>query len=396
MNLAIVVGTRPQFVKLSALLPAARRHGLKHFVVTTGQHYHDRLSGSILKELRLPRIGHDLRIRDLRDHVHLSRIAHVCDPSTPEIYMGVDKLRPILVERRATHVLVIGDSNPALVGARAARELGLPIIHCEAGLRSGDPDNQEEHNQILVDHYATAHFCSTERDRDRLKDEEPGSSPVFTGDLLVDVFEQFRGISRKPPGWPALSPGERVCLLTVHRTETARRPSRMTQILENIIRCWDGRVVWPVHPGMDQFASKLIGMLPDKLSSRVTLLDPATYLELNYIKQRSQLVVTDSVGLQVEAYLWKVPSSHPAQRNGTRPTHARRGIIPAQTRRSGETGRCALCVEQDGNGHLGRLLCGAVHDLRKKRRSRLHASAHGKNERQPKDIEARLETEARR
>jgi len=307
MKLAVIIGTRPQFIKLAALVPALRQKGLRFFIVRTGQHYDDRLSDAFLREFSLPETKYDLRIRDPEkraryDAGRLSFGSHVA-----EVLVGVRELVPILKEERATHVVVIGDSNPAVNGARAAGDLKLPVVHCEAGLRSDDPDAEEEQNRVEIDHYAAMHLCSTERNKARIQREVAGSRPIFTGDLLLDVFRRFRKFTRRPFHWPSLRSNEQVCLLTIHRTENIRNPSRSLRILEHLLRSWGGPVVWPVHPSAERFAVRLRDHLPSSVSRNLYLLDPATYMELNYIRCRTGAVITDSVGLQVESYFWKTP-----------------------------------------------------------------------------------------
>ena len=228
------------------------------------------------------------------------------NPSREQVAIGVERLVPLLAAERVTSVVTIGDSNPALVGAEAAKRLVLPIIHCEAGLRSFDSASVEENNRIQIDRLASLHLCSTAVDRAHIVKERPEARPVITGDLLVDAFHHFGRLRKTIPLLEKRS-HERFGLLTIHREENARDLHRLFAVLQNLIATYDGAIVWPVHPKLSGFARHLQTGLEPRLSAKLIITEAATYGELNYIKEHADLVVTDSVGLQVEAYLWRLP-----------------------------------------------------------------------------------------
>jgi UDP-N-acetylglucosamine 2-epimerase len=285
MRVVSVVGNRPQFVKSAPLSVALRDRGIEEVLLHTGQHYDPELSQVFFEELGLPepRYALDLHTADTAAMV-------------PGIVDAIGRERP-------GYVLVYGDTNSTLAGARAAVEAGVPVAHVEAGLRSGDLSMPEERNRIEVDRLAALLLCPDERSREILAHEGvPGRAEVV-GDVMADATMRLapvaRGRSRLLDDLE-LGPSAYV-VATVHR-EANVRPQRLARIVEGLNRLTEP-VVFPAHP---RTAAVLDG---EKLvlGAHVLLLPPLGYLDFAALASQARVIATDSGGLQKEAYWYGVP-----------------------------------------------------------------------------------------
>jgi UDP-GlcNAc3NAcA epimerase len=285
MKVASIVGNRPQFIKAAPTSLALREAGLDEVVIHTGQHYDRELSQVFFEELGLaePRHRLDLRTAD------------------PELMQP--PIEACLSEERPDWVLVYGDTNSTLAGALAASTLELPLAHVEAGLRSGDLEMPEERNRIETDKLAALLFCPDERSRETLAAEGvPGEAEVV-GDVMADACFRLtpialqRGQTLDTLG---LKPG-RYLLLTIHREANARQP-RLGRIVEGINRLAEP-VIFPEHP-RTRAALDLESL---ELGPNVLPLPPVGYLELTALAAQARVILTDSGGLQKEAYWHGVP-----------------------------------------------------------------------------------------
>jgi UDP-N-acetylglucosamine 2-epimerase len=287
LKVLLVVGTRPQFVKTSVLLDAFTQAAVNTALVHTGQHYDTRLSQALFEELHI-------RLPDYN-------LGTGSGSYKFQIQEGVLALKEIIVKEQPTHVVTIGDSSPALVGCLGALTQKVPLIHIEAGLRSGNALEPEERNRIIIDSLADHLFCSTRECLENLRRENMGTSVFLTGDLLCDAWKKH-ATSIRPAALKNFVSRD-YCLLTLHRQSNVYHTSQLERLIKFLRanRCMP--MVWPVHPGVRK---KLVETgLFDKLVGNpyIILLPPATYLEMKWLLQNSSLVVTDSVGVQVEAYL---------------------------------------------------------------------------------------------
>ncbi|HJU47200.1 MAG TPA: UDP-N-acetylglucosamine 2-epimerase (non-hydrolyzing) [Gaiellaceae bacterium] len=280
MKLLTVVGNRPQFVKSAPLSRAFRDAGIEEVVVRTGQHYDTELSQVFFEELGLSPPHHDLG-------------AGVAD---------VDAMRPLVARAiRAEHpdlTVVLGDTNSTLAGAEAAAETGVPVAHVEAGMRCGDASMTEERNRITVDRLSAHLFAPDEHAGDRLREERADGEVAVVGDVMADALRLFRDRAAALP--PRFAPGT-YALATVHR-EANVRPLRLGRILQGLGRL-DVRVVLPAHPR----TRAAIGESRLDVPSNVLVISPLGYLELTAVAMRARVIVTDSGGLQKEAYWHGVP-----------------------------------------------------------------------------------------
>jgi UDP-GlcNAc3NAcA epimerase len=285
MKVFSVVGNRPQFIKAAPTSVALRERGIDEVVLHTGQHYDPELSQVFFEELGLeePRYSLDLRSADSE-----AMRAAIEGP---------------LAGERPDWVLVYGDTNSTLAGALAAVDAGVPLAHVEAGLRSGDLSMPEERNRIETDRLAQLLLAPDERSRAQLAAEGiPGRIEVV-GDVMADASFRLTSVARERSRALddlGLNP-QRYLLLTIHR-EANTESARLARIAEGIRRIQEP-VVFPVHPrtrgALDR--SKL------ELGPHVLLQPPLGYLDLTALASQARVILTDSGGLQKEAYWHGVP-----------------------------------------------------------------------------------------
>lgn len=283
MKVLSVVGNRPQFIKSGPLSVALRRRGIDEVVVHTGQHYDRELSEVFFEELELPPPTYSLDLQT----ADVGRL-------TPAIAESVDAERP-------DRVLVYGDTNSTLAGARAAGE--TPVAHVEAGLRSGDLTMPEEHNRIEVDRISALLFTPDERSKDVLEAEGVQGRIDVVGDVMADANMRLAPLARERSRILeelGLEGGD-YAVATVHR-EANVQPDRLARILEGLSRL-DERVVFPAHP-RTRAAIASNNLL---LGTNVALVDPLGYLDFAALASQARVIVTDSGGLQKEAYWYGVP-----------------------------------------------------------------------------------------
>jgi UDP-N-acetylglucosamine 2-epimerase len=278
MKILSVVGNRPQFVKSAPLSLALRERRIEEVVVHTGQHYDPELSDVFFAELGLdaPRYRLDL---------------HTADPDTME-----PAIRDALEREQPHVVLVSGDTNTTLAGARAGVAAGVAVAHVEAGLRSGDLEMPEERNRIEVDRISTLLFAPDERSRDTLAAEGVAGRTEVVGDVMADATMRFAPLARERSAiLDRLELEVRTYVVaTIHR-EANVRPERLARIVSGLERI-DERVVFPAHP---RTRAALAGRFPS--------IEPLGYLDFAALASQARVIVTDSGGLQKEAYWYGVP-----------------------------------------------------------------------------------------
>lgn len=295
MRICSIVGARPQFIKLAVICRAlAKRDAAEpwaHTIIHTGQHYDPALSAVFFDELAIPRPDYDL---DVGSGTH--------GVQTGEM---LKRLEPVLTAEKPDWVLLYGDTNSTLAGALVASKLALRSAHVESGLRSHRRGMPEEINRIVTDHLSDLLFCPTALAVDNLCKEGLAERAVLTGDVMYDASLAFREIAENRGGPLAETwrPGE-FALATVHRAENTDEPDRLGAIvnaLDHIARtiC---PVVWPVHPR----TRKRLGDL-GLSAGQVTTIQPVSYLDMLLLEGRAHFILTDSGGVQKEAYFLKIP-----------------------------------------------------------------------------------------
>jgi UDP-GlcNAc3NAcA epimerase len=276
-----VVGNRPQFIKSAPLSVALLAAGIEEVVVHTGQHYDHALSQVFIEELALPEPRHRLGL-------------HTADPDVME-----PEIARVVVAEAPDLVLVYGDTNSTLAGARAAGHATVPVAHVEAGLRSGDLSMPEEHTRIEVDRIAWLLFSPDDRSRANLTEEGVLGQVHVVGDVMADASHRLAPIARER--YPIPFEPETYVVATVHRQANVFQP-RLGRIVEGLNRL-EERVVFPAHP-RTRAQIEREGL---QLGEHVHLTDPLSYLELASLASQARVIATDSGGLQKEAYWYGVP-----------------------------------------------------------------------------------------
>ncbi|PZF80561.1 non-hydrolyzing UDP-N-acetylglucosamine 2-epimerase [Jiangella anatolica] len=285
MRVLSIVGARPQFVKLAPVAEAFAATATEHVIVHTGQHYDARLSDVFFADLRIP-----------APDVHLGVGSGSHGVQTGTMLAALDA---VLDEHRPDWVLVYGDTNSTLAGALAAVKLHLPVAHLEAGLRSFNRRMPEEHNRVLTDHAADLLLAPTSVAMGHLAAEGLGERSVLVGDVMTDVCFRVRdAVLAAPPGPPL--PGDYV-VATIHRAENTDDPDRLAAVVDAL----DGLstdVLLLAHPRLVA-RCHAFGIKLEREGGSLRVAEPLAYPQMVAAVLGSSGVVTDSGGLQKEAYL---------------------------------------------------------------------------------------------
>jgi UDP-N-acetylglucosamine 2-epimerase len=289
MKIVSIVGARPQFIKAAAL---SRRLRNRHteLLVHTGQHYDDTMSRVFFEELEIPQPAVNLEV---------GSGSH--GAQTGAMLAGIEG---ILLREKPDWVIVYGDTNSTLAGGLAAAKLQIPVAHVEAGLRSFNRAMPEEINRILTDHLSALLFCPSQIAADHLRREGIEQGVHIVGDVMADallfaaqravqcstILERFR-----------LSAGA-YWLVTVHRAENTDNLKKLQAILD-ALTALPGSVIFPVHPR----TRKCLGQLAYSPPEHVQLIDPVGYLDMVCLEKGARAILTDSGGIQKEAYWLGVP-----------------------------------------------------------------------------------------
>lgn len=294
MKIVTVVGARPQFVKAS-VVSEALKSVCEEVLVHTGQHYDKNMSDVFFEELGIPHPAYNLGVGS-GSHGH----------QTGEMLM---KIEDVLLQEKPDVMLVYGDTNSTLAGALAASKLHIPVAHVEAGLRSYNMRMPEEQNRVLTDHISQWLFCPTQTAADNLQKEGVTRGVEITGDVMLDSVLHFLEVAKKNPQKTAvfaqlgIQP-KQYRLATLHRAETT--DGGLEAILR-IFRAFEQlpqRVVLPIHPRTRPLAERAI---TEGGFRNIQLIDPVGYLEMLLLTSDACQVLTDSGGLQKEAWFMEVP-----------------------------------------------------------------------------------------
>ncbi|MBA2695062.1 MAG: UDP-N-acetylglucosamine 2-epimerase (non-hydrolyzing) [Actinobacteria bacterium] len=291
MKVLSVVGARPQFVKLAPVADECARRGVEHLIVHTGQHYDPMLSDIFFADLGIP---------DPDVHLGVGSGSH--GEQTGAILARMDD---VLTQQAPDWVLVYGDTNSTLAGALSAVKMHLPVAHLEAGLRSFNRRMPEEHNRVLTDHAAGLLLAPTQVAMGHLADEGLAGRSVHVGDVMVDVLRRVRAeLADTPAVLDRLGmPSGGFCVATIHRADNTDDPQRLAAILGALAQV-DHPVVLLAHPRLRERA-RAHGIPLD--GGAVKVHDPLSYPDLVAAVAASRGVVTDSGGLQKEAFVLRVP-----------------------------------------------------------------------------------------
>ncbi len=293
MRILTVVGNRPQLIKAAAVSRLLREEH-EEILAHTGQHYDDSLSRVFFEELGLAEPDRQLGIGG--------------GSNTSQTARMLAALEPLISDVRPDAVLVYGDTNSTLAGALSGAQARLPVIHVEAGMRSFDRSMPEELNRVLTDHMSDLLLCSSEIAAENLRAEAVAGTIDVVGDVMVDVALRLQPVARadtRALSAHGLRSGDYL-LLTAHRAGNVDDPERLGALVELIHRL-PPPVLFPVHPRTQArladagLAAELEGI------GGLTMTEPLGYLELSALLCNARALLTDSGGLQKEAYLARVP-----------------------------------------------------------------------------------------
>lgn len=299
MKLITIIGARPQFIKAAPFSEVFRKDN-QEILVHTGQHYDENMSDVFFKDLGIPKPNYNLGV---------GSGSH--GKQTGKMLEGIEK---IILKEKPDGMLVYGDTNSTLAGALAASKLHIPVYHIEAGLRSYNKLMPEEQNRILTDHISNLLLCPTQTAVENLKKEGITSEVINTGDIMYDTVLRNFDISKKKYGegaWyiklkedngeiPILKE-KRYYLATVHRAENTDNRDKLIKIFTAFEKL-DKPVLLPLHPRTKKMIEEL-----DMKFQNIVIVKPVGYLMMLYLTANAYMVVTDSGGLQKEAYFLKTP-----------------------------------------------------------------------------------------
>ncbi len=288
MKLSIILGTRPEIIKMSPVIRECERRNLDYFILHTGQHYSYNMDRVFFEQPGLPEAKYNLGVGS-GSHAE----------ETGKMLMGIEK---ILLKENPDIVLVEGDTNTVLAGALAASKLHIKVGHIEAGLRSYDKRMPEEINRILTDHISDYLFTPTDKAKQILLEEGISEDKIFvTGNTIVDVVYQNLKIAK---GNKSSKP-KKYFLLTLHRPENVDSQERFASILEALNRVaveFHLPVIYPIHPRSRKMM-KHFNLKP----YNIELIEPLDFLDFLQLEANARLVLTDSGGVQEEACILQVP-----------------------------------------------------------------------------------------
>jgi UDP-GlcNAc3NAcA epimerase len=288
MNIFSIVGARPQFIKL-APLSAALADLHNEYIVHTGQHYDYVMSEKIFD---------DLGIRKPDIHLEVST-----GNQTVQLTEMMLKLEAQMLNKKPDAIIVFGDTNSTLAGAMVAAKLNIPIIHIEAGLRSYNRTMPEEINRIVTDHVSKYLFAPTETAITNLRTEGLGKQTYLTGDIMVDTMQTNIPISQKKSTVLAdlKLNGQLYNLLTLHRNYNVDDSSILEGILNQLGQLGE-KIIFPVHPRTRKTLRPQY-IIPENIN----LVEPQGYLDFIALENGAKRIITDSGGIQKEAYILKKP-----------------------------------------------------------------------------------------
>jgi UDP-GlcNAc3NAcA epimerase len=291
VNVVTVLGARPQFIKAAAISRRFReRPGARETLVHTGQHYDDNMSEVFFRELDLPTPAYHLGVGSGSHGAQTGRM--------------LERIEEVLQKERPDVVLIYGDTNSTLAGALAAAKLHIPVAHVEAGLRSFNRKMPEEINRVVADHLSRWLFAPTRAAVENLaRDGIAGDKVLLVGDVMYDQALAVRDRIGDVGRW-GLMPGEYI-LATIHRAENTDDPNRLAAIFSGLVAVSQRLpVVLPIHP-RTRAAIKQAGLV--EAEKRLRLIDPVGFLDMACLEKQARLIVTDSGGVQKEAFFHRVP-----------------------------------------------------------------------------------------
>lgn len=288
MKIISIIGARPQFIKAAMVSKALSKcNRIKEIILHTGQHFDANMSDIFFRQMKIPKPDYNLGINSMTHGA-----------MTGEMLQSIEQ---VLLDEKPDWVIVYGDTNSTIAGALAARKMHIKVAHVEAGLRSGNMNMPEEINRILTDRISNALFCPTDKAMSNLKKEGYNNidcDVLKSGDVMQDAAEHFVKFAEKPKE----DMPEGFILVTVHRQENTDDEKRLSNIIDafnEINKKID--IIFPMHPRTRSYIKSY------KLKPEFEIIEPVGYLQMLWLLQHCSLVITDSGGLQKEAFFMSKP-----------------------------------------------------------------------------------------
>ena len=292
MKILTVIGARPQFIKAATVSrQILKTEGINEVIVHTGQHYDANMSDVFFEQMHIPPPNYTLGISGLSHGAMTGQM--------------LEKIEEVLVQEKPDLVLVYGDTNSTLAGALAASKLHIPIAHVEAGLRSFNMQMPEEQNRILTDRLSSILFCPTITAVKNLQKEGYNNLDVKVinvGDVMQDAAIFYEDMAETPSALTLNDVNSEFVLATVHRAENTDNIDRLSSIVEALNeihkKCL---VIMPLHPRTQAITKK------NNIKIEATVIDPVGYMQMIFMLKKCSMVITDSGGLQKEAFFFSKP-----------------------------------------------------------------------------------------
>lgn len=287
MKLVTIIGARPQFIKAAAVSREIAKHeNIKEIIVHTGQHFDVNMSEIFFEQMQIPKPDYNLEINSLSHGAMTGRM--------------IEKIEEVLLKERPDWVLVYGDTNSTIAGSLAAKKLHIKVAHVEAGLRSFNRKMPEEINRILTDKISDLLLCPTDLAVTNLLKEGIGNQSLVKvikcGDVMQDAAIFYTELAQKPE----IELPEEFILATIHRAENTDDPERLESIVKALNKINQKiPIILPIHPRTRNILEK------NNYRIDFTLIDPVGYLEMIYLLKNCEMVMTDSGGLQKEAFFFQ-------------------------------------------------------------------------------------------
>jgi len=287
MKILTILGARPQFIKAGSLSrEIAKYQEIEEIIVHTGQHYDTNMSDIFFEEMKIPKPHYNLDINGLSHGAMTGQM--------------IEKIEEVVIKEKPDWIIVYGDTNSTLAGAIVASKLYIKLVHIEAGLRSFNMKMPEEINRILTDRVSNILFCPTDNAIKNLKNEGYENfdcTIVKSGDVMQDGAIFYRNLAQKPQ----CKVKKEYILCTIHRAENTDNQSRLKSIFEALNEIeQEKQIILPLHPR----TKKILETLNLNIEN-LTIIEPVGYLEMVWLIDNCDLVITDSGGLQKEAYFFE-------------------------------------------------------------------------------------------
>ncbi|NVM54668.1 MAG: UDP-N-acetylglucosamine 2-epimerase (non-hydrolyzing) [Candidatus Helarchaeota archaeon] len=285
MEIAIILGTRPEIIKMAPIIRHCEKEKLNYSIIHTEQHYDSELSNQFFKDLKIRKPDYSLNVGSGSHGAQTGQ--------------ALIKIEEVLMEINPSIVLVQGDTNTALSGALAAVKLHLPIGHVEAGLRSYDLRMPEEHNRRLIDHMSNYLFAPTKETLKILQNENVWGESFITGNTVIDACMQHYALAKETSTIQKSLKFKDFVLCTVHRTENIDDSEVLQEIVQILVDFPDN-IILPIHPHTKN-QLELNELIPNLKGDHIQIIPPVGYLDLLWMLRECKYVLSDSGGIQEEA-----------------------------------------------------------------------------------------------